>query len=336
MDALSQKDIDSLLKGAAPDAPTARGPEVIPYNFLRPPRISKERGVTLEAIHTRFAGSLQALLSSRLRQAVDVTLVGVEQATFAEFLFAIEQPCAAFVFTIADPVGGQAVIDVSPGLAYLLVDRQLGGTGEAGDVRRPLTALEQLVVGGVTERVMGLLRDAWGEHLPFQATPESFESSPETIQIANREDNVLVANVEIRSGGVTGFLTVCIPLASLESFLKEKSAGVAASQRLSEADLKQARRVLGEHVRRVHVPLTVRFPVFHLRARDIAALAPGQIIQTGQATETPVQVLVGNRPRFYGTLGQFRGHVGVSLTDPIDARDSNPNVPRGKIQHDNE
>ena len=46
-DPLSQQDVDSLLKGAArPAAPT----EVVPYNFRRPPRISRERQAALDAI----------------------------------------------------------------------------------------------------------------------------------------------------------------------------------------------------------------------------------------------------------------------------------------------
>ena len=43
-DALTQKDIDSLLQSSAAGAGVQRRPavEVLPYNFLRPPRISKD------------------------------------------------------------------------------------------------------------------------------------------------------------------------------------------------------------------------------------------------------------------------------------------------------
>ena len=55
LDGLSQKDVDSILRGAMPAVPAPAGPEILPYNFLRPPRISRDRRATLEGIHNRFA-----------------------------------------------------------------------------------------------------------------------------------------------------------------------------------------------------------------------------------------------------------------------------------------
>ena len=81
-DVYSQADIDSLLKGAARAGTAAGGPiEIIPYNFLRPPRIAKDRQALLNGIYQRIAVALQSLFSSRLRTPVDVTLASVEQAT---------------------------------------------------------------------------------------------------------------------------------------------------------------------------------------------------------------------------------------------------------------
>ena len=88
-DALTQKDIDQLLQDAGGSARARRmAVEVLPYNFLRPPRISKERRVQLESIHSRFALSVQSMLSSRLRVPMDVSCT-VEQATFSEFVLSI-------------------------------------------------------------------------------------------------------------------------------------------------------------------------------------------------------------------------------------------------------
>jgi flagellar motor switch protein FliM len=71
-DALTQKDIDQLLKSGPGAAGRSRQPaaEVVSYNFLRPPRIAKDRRVQLESIYARFALSLQSMLSSRLRTPV--------------------------------------------------------------------------------------------------------------------------------------------------------------------------------------------------------------------------------------------------------------------------
>ncbi len=147
-DVFSQKDIDSLLKGASPVVPSDGPVEVIPYNFLRPPRIAKDRQALLNGIYQRIAVSLQALFSSRLRTAVDVVLSSVEQATFAEFIFSLATPCAAYVYELGDKVGGQAALDLGTDFSYYLLDRLFGGPGESQDIKRPLTLLERTVVRG--------------------------------------------------------------------------------------------------------------------------------------------------------------------------------------------
>ena len=54
-DALTQKDIDALLKkGEAASPKKRKSVDVIPYNFLRPPRVSRDRQSTLENIYNRF------------------------------------------------------------------------------------------------------------------------------------------------------------------------------------------------------------------------------------------------------------------------------------------
>ena len=100
-----QRDIEELLRGGAAGLPESVA--AAPYDFIRPPRISKERLSLLEAIYARFAMSLHAFLSGRLRSPIDVTLSSMEPVTFSEFVLSLESPCAAFVFEIGDRLRGQ-------------------------------------------------------------------------------------------------------------------------------------------------------------------------------------------------------------------------------------
>jgi len=83
--ALTQKVIDVLLRGSAGEVGPAPPVDVVAYNFVRPPRLSKERRATLESVFSRFAISMQGFLTSRLRVPIDVALKGIEQANFSEF-----------------------------------------------------------------------------------------------------------------------------------------------------------------------------------------------------------------------------------------------------------
>jgi len=317
-DVFSQKDIDSLLKGASPVAP-ADGPiEVIPYNFLRPPRIAKDRQALLNGIYQRIAVSLQALFSSRLRTSVDVSLSSVEQATFAEFIFSLATPCAAYVYELGDKIGGQAALDLGTDFSYYLLDRLFGGPGEAQDIKRPLTLLERTVVRGMADKIWGLVEEAWVEHLHFIPSYTSFESSPDALQIANREDNVLVANIEVRTGSFSGLITMCLPLLSLEGFLQEKPARMLNNTRGSPTERTVARSTIEQSLRGARIGITARFPPFFLRAGDLASLRVGQVIHTGHPSDVPVEVHVRGHRQFLGVLGQRRQYVGLRILQVFD------------------
>lgn len=317
MDALNQKDVDSLLRGA-PRASAPQRVDVVPYNFRRPPRISRERQATLDGIYTRFALSLQSLLSQRLRQPTDVTVASVEQATFAEFTMSLGTPCASYIYDLGEQVGAQAVVDLDPVLAPHFVDRLFGGPGGAVAMQRPLTSLEQLVLGNVTDRLMILLQESFGDHVGLNPSQVSFESMPETLQIANREDNVLVGNLEVKSGSTSGLLTICIPLEALESFLQEKAGPVVSVTRARRDDRDQARSLVEAHLRSARVPVQVRLSEFPLAAIDVATLHEGQVLSTGQVMHGEVEVHVNGRRLFFGTLGRQQGYLGLRITQPAE------------------
>ncbi|MEP6571534.1 MAG: FliM/FliN family flagellar motor switch protein [Gemmatimonadota bacterium] len=331
-DVFSQKDIDSLLEGA-PAVPQAAAADVIPYNFLRPPRISKDRQALLDGIYARLALSLQALFSSRLRAPVDVILSSVEQATFAEFIFSLANPCAAYIYELGEKAGGQGVIDLGIDLAYHIVDRLFGGPGETQDVKRPLTHLERMVVKGMADRVFGLLAESWHDYLTIVPEYSGFESAPDVLQIANREDNVLVANVEVRSATFSGLMTICLPLLSLEAFLQEKPTRYSHNNRASAHERAIGKTMVEQTLRATRLELTAKFPPFMLRARDVAALTVGQVVHTGHPCDVPIEVHVRGRRRFLGALGQSRRYMGLKITHVLaDARhEAAARTSRGRV-----
>lgn len=338
MDALNQQDIDSMLtagssrnRAATRRGGPAVGPlEVVPYNFIRPSLISKERRAILNAIHARVGLSLQSFLSSRLRQATDVAVVSLEQVTFGEFVMALSEPCATFVFDLGEKVSAQAAVDIGTEFAHHLVDRLFGGPGEPLSSGRALTPLEQSVLRGLVEPFMRFLQEAWGEHLPMVPVTLGFEGIPGTLQVANRDDNVLVANFEIKSGTGVGLLTVCIPLAALEGFLQEKKIGhLMTGNRSRMEDRATARRNLEVTVRQVGLPVTARLRLFGLSAAALARLVPGQVILTPHNAESDLELLINGSTRFSGRIGQHHGHFGVRIVQQCEGMPSRN--PKGRV-----
>lgn len=331
---LSQSDIDSLLQGAAPEtsAPVATRDEVLLYDFRRPRRIPRERLRVIEGVYTRFAVSVQALLASRLREPVDIGVAGVEQASFAEFVFSLANPCSAFVFDLGGTSGGQAALDIGNDFSLHLVDRLFGGPGEGADLKRTLTSLEQLAVSSIAERMLALFADAWQDHLTFKPTSSAMETVPEALQFAQREEHVLVASFSARAGKVSTTLALCLPLRILEPFLAEASAArsTAAGHRTDGVDCRQ--QIEGV-VRGAQIPVAVRLPLFTLSAREVAALDERRIVMTSHPADEPVEVHVGGRRRFLGLPGRTRQALGVRITETFVGAPEDParTAPKGRL-----
>ena len=324
MDAISQSDIDRLLGGAAAaGGASAQGAlgdpdaEVRPYDFRRPHRISKERLRTLEAMYERMCKSLEAWLVARVRGQVELRLQSVEQFSFGEFVLSLANPCATYIVDIAFSGGAQAAVDVGHEFCYFLVDRLFGGGGTASAPQRALSPVERLAVRTVAEKVGQLLEEVWADHVPMTLAVTGFESSPEILQVANREDPVLVANIEVVAGNASSPLLICLPFVVLEKFFQvsgQRRVGVAAA---SDAERDAARLRAEKALRATPVTVSARLPEFRMTLRDLGQLQVGQVLSTGIPRDADLQVLIGGRTRTSGAVGRVGRRLAVRLLEPV-------------------
>lgn len=320
---LSQSDIDRLLSANGPRL-TPRSVAALdaqPYNWRAPHRVSKERLRTLEAMYERLVKNFEAWLVSRVRRQIEVRLQSVEQYSFGEFTLSLPTPCSSFIFDV-ESTGQKGVIDIGPEFSCFLIDRLFGGEGVGSSLTRSLTPIERMAVRTVADRVASLLEEIWQDHVPMELSISAFESSPEILQVVNRDDPVLVANVEITAGHTTSLLLLCLPFSVLDKFFSSSgperhtllSTSVqerATTQQRSEASLRATK-----------VPLTARLPTFQLSMRDIARLDVGSVIPTGIPKDARVVVRSGTQDRFIGHPGRVAGNLAVRILDVVHAPSS--------------
>lgn len=314
---LSQNDIDRLLGGGARLSPQlAAAMDVQVYDFRRPARVSKERLRTLEAMYERLVKGLEAWLISRVRGQMEVRLQSVEQFSFGEFTLSLPMPCSSFIFDIAG-TGQKGVIDVGPEFSTYIIDRLFGGEGSGAALTRTLTPIERMAVRSVADRVTGLLQEIWQDHVAMELSISGFESSPEILQVVNREDPVLVANVEFSTGSVSSLLLICLPFSVLDKFFT--SSGQQRNALLTTSDLERetTRQRSEAALRATRVPLTARLPDFQLSMREIAGIKEGSILPTGIQTDARMIVRAGTQERFIGHPGRVNGNLAVRILDAV-------------------
>lgn len=313
---LTQRDINAMVRGQplAPPEP----PHPVPYNFRQAPRLPRERRILLDACCGEFARNLQTLLTVRLRESVAVKPAGVEQLTNETALQALSSPCAGYHFRARE--GALGFMDFGTDLALHIVDRIFGGDGETGNPPRALTSLEQTVVRSIAERGLSLLTEALLNHLVL--TPEilEYESEPAAIHIGNPHDTVVVANLEVMAGTVQGYITLVLPAPLFASVTLERT------HRAPVVDT-QSRQVVGSVLHQAHMVLAARSPEFLVPARELAQLAPGQVLLSRDRPEDPILVLVNGRVRFQGVMGQHERNLGVRLGAAIQSTGQGRTVP---------
>ncbi len=322
--ALSQEEIDALFTGDAEPAPVADRvePEARLYDFRRPARVSKDRQRTLEGMYGTLAKSLEGWLVGRVRSQVDVHLKGVEQLTFGEFVLSLPEPCTSFVFNVGEPGGPQAVVDLGRDFAFYAVERFLGAASASEVPSRALTVLERRVVRIIAERLAGQIRDMWADHADMDLELARFEAVPDMLQAANREDSMLVANLETRFQGLTSSILICLPFAVLDDFFAAATAGGGRTKR--GASDPADRNAIATNVRRAHVPISVRLPFFDLTFREITELRPGGTLVTGIPRSSPARVEVGGRTRYTGFVGMMSDVLAVQILDEVETDEERP------------
>ncbi|HEY0969851.1 MAG TPA: FliM/FliN family flagellar motor switch protein [Gemmatimonadales bacterium] len=316
---LSQSEIDLLLRrGAAAVRPAPvvpAGPDVQVYDFRRPNRVSKEKLRTLEAMYERLVKSLEGWLISRARGQVELKLAGIEPFSFGEFIFSLPTPCASYLFDIADSGGLQGVIDVGHEFAYFLVDRLFGGGGDVTMMDRALTPIERMAVRGLAERIVAQLNEIWSDHVQLDMQLGGFESFPEILQAVNREDPVLVANIEVRAGDMTSLLLVCLPFAVLDKFFAGTTRRRINTIAGSERERELSRELTEASLRATHVELAARLPVFQLPLGALGSLRVGGVLTTGIPRDAQIELFASGQHRFTGAAGRVGQHLAVRVTE---------------------
>ncbi|QDT18043.1 flagellar motor switch protein FliM [Alienimonas californiensis] len=327
-DVLTESEVESLLAALEPNGPAATAPVsrgdadangVSLYDFKRPERVSKEQIRALRGLHEGFSREFGAGLSNLMRTIVEVKLVAVDQLTYGEFLFSLENP-TCFNLLRAASLDGHMVLELSPAVVYPLVDRLLGGGrgSGAGDPPpdRPLTDIESRLVGRMTTLAIEALERTWESLTDLQLSLVQTESNPQLVQVVPPNEVVVLVAFELTLGEARGMMNLCIPFNTLEPVAARFSGDAWSTYGKRSSDPRE-RVVLDRGVSRARVPLDVTLAITTLTARDLADLAPGDVILTECDSREGLELRVGGKPAFRCRPGALRGHKAVRVTGPV-------------------
>ncbi|MCX6645092.1 MAG: flagellar motor switch protein FliM [bacterium] len=320
---ISQEEIDALLNALD----VVEGPRdvVIPkgtrrikeYDFKRPDKFSKDQIRTLHMMMEGFARSWSTLLSGKLRSLVHVEIISVDQLPYEEFIKSTFNPTVISVISM-EPLEGSAILDISPPVAFAIIDRLVGGTGRTMMAVRELTEIEEALIGNVVGDALKILKNAMGDLIQVNPMLEGIEYNPQFTQVVPPGDMTLFISFEMRIEDSRGMLGLCLPHILLEPILgalsTERFFRRANTPEEEAVDRSiQVLRTLGPS------PLDIRVEIgsVELSISQILDLAPGDIIKLSSRISDLFRIYVGDDPypRFLARPGKIGRFMGIEIME---------------------
>ncbi|HEX7344345.1 MAG TPA: flagellar motor switch protein FliM [bacterium] len=320
---LTQEEIDALLSNVSKpedsDAGSQDGRAAFHlYDFKHPDRISKEQIRSLRTIHENFARLAATYLSTYLRTMVDVNLLTIDQVTYSEYTLSLSAPSSIYVFH-SEGLSGKILMEISPALLLFMVDRLLGGTGEAQVEARETTLIEQHVVRAIINKKIEMLNEVWNQVVDFRAVYSSFETDPQFVQISRSSETIVIIFFEVRVKGYVYTMNLVIPYFLLEQILPKLTSQmvIGSTKKKAEEDKVMLRQTLNA----TRVPLSAQLTKARLSIREFLNLQRNDVIRLGKKVDEVLPILVGGRVKFLGTAGRSGRQSAVKILSEVSQLD---------------
>jgi flagellar motor switch protein FliM len=340
-DVLSQAEVESLLSAMETTSPVVKATpadeqadssreassaatgfsrsreKTTPYDFKRPERVGKEQMRALQTMHEGFGRNFGASLSALLRTIVEVKLTSVDQLTYSEFVFSLENP-TCFNLLRADPLEGNLILDINPSILHPIIDRLLGGGKDSGPMaRRPLTEIELRLVARITGLFLDELHNAWENVLDLTLSVERVESNPQLVQIVPPNEVVVLISFELTIGDVRGMMNLCIPFNSIERIGGKLTANSWISYGRRQGTEKH-KELLSNSIQGSVVQMIANLAETRLRTDDLIGLRVGDIITTEKDIHSPLIISIEGHPKFRAQCGAYKGRKAIQVESSIE------------------
>ena len=283
------------------------------YNFWSPARFSKEQMRAVELVHEDLTERLTTSLPTFLRTNVRPHLVHMEQGRFHDFIKDFPPNTLFHLITLA-PLPGHMVLTMSLNVSYLILEQRLGGKIEGRFTERALTEIDQSLLRGLVEHMLGDMKGAWSKVVSLEPSLEDSTINQHWVQMIMGNERVLLLTIELNIQGVTGTMSIFIPFNTLKPITNVLNPHIWIAGRKEQQQDPQARQFAIKTVMKASVPIKAILGNADLSMRDLLNLRIGDVIELDRNIDSPMVVQVANKKQFYARVGKSGKHLGVQIS----------------------
>ena len=319
---LSQEEIDALLGGLSGgqiETSEEIGEEageddsdVQAFDFSDQDRYLRGRLPTLETIHDRFARLLRQSLSTTLRRAVEIQVCSQTVCNFGDFSRCLEKPSSLHILKL-DPLKGSGLLVLPARLILTLVGLMFGGDGRLMEISedRDFTIIEKRVILKNADDICRAYSDSWAPVLPLKVSVGASETNILFVNIAQPNDPVTVVDCDVVIEGNRSSFSICIPYTAIEP-IKETLKGSFVSDSLDLDN--RVTRHLKMALMEAAVEVRAMLGTATITGRDLLQMKTGDVIQLNEDYEHPVEILVEEIRKFWGSIGAHKCGRALQIT----------------------
>jgi len=321
-DVLSQAEIDALLSALSDgqvdveEMRTSKDQKKIRvYDFKRPNKFSKDQIHSLQNIHENYCRILTNYFSGQLHSVIESKVLSIEQITYDEFIRSLPNPTVLGLFSL-NPLEGTVLMEVSPTLAFTVVDRLLGGQGQGAEKNRELTEIERTIIEHRLSQIVELSEEAWSEVYELKPRFVSMETNPQFTQIVAPNEMTVLITIEVKIGEEVGMINVCMPYLVLEPILDKLSTFFLFSTQARVTSPEQI-SVIRRKIEWAKVEMVAFLGHSEILVGDLLELSIGDVIPLNQPVNDTLPIYVGEFMKFKSIPGLHGDHLAVQITEVV-------------------
>lgn len=321
-DVLSQSEIDALLQALSTGEvdvqeiqEDTKEKKIKKYDFRRPDKFAKDQLRTLQVIHENFSRLLNTYLSGYLRCLVNIDVFTVEQLTYHEFSNSISNPAVLGIVDFS-PLSGQIIFDITPDIAFTLIDRILGGSGKPMDENRNFTEIEITLLKSVLKQMIRLLNEPWENVLDLEPRLEKVETNSQFAQLISPNETIALITLNIKIGEVEGMLNICIPHLVIEPILSQLSTKYWFNSTTKESTADD-QKMIENRINKASIPLRAVIGKTNITVNEFLNLQVGDVVQLDTTIDEDMKIYVGNELKYTGKPGTKKKRLAVQIVSVV-------------------
>lgn len=324
-EALSQKQIDDLLHKMSQGAEVKQEPvqKLKEYDFRAPRKFTKEQLKALDGLHETLSRVLSSYFSSILRVPCEIETAPAEEQRYYEYSNSLPDNAMLGLMGVKSSTNEcdetTVMVDLTSSLSFQLIDRLLGGSGKGTPPDRSFTDIEIAILQNVMQNITRRFDDVWKNSFNIDFNLDQVETNPRLLQLFAPEDIVVIAMLEVKIGGNTNTITICLPAELLEQTVDRFSRKFTKVKKQQDPNQeKMKKRLILENVCESELEMKTIFDEFTMPLHEILSLQPMDVIPLHKSVNSDVVVTIDDTVWFTAKLGETKRKKAIKLNNIVE------------------